>query len=169
MTSLTSILENLQTVHVADSKDALLVSASTKNIMSVFKTNRQFIFNNVGVLEVVGDYIVYDINLGRGADLIKNLKFENVHHYEFVRDSHTRFKVFPQEIVAACCVYMEMTIRLYFLRTDLPASFSLSYDAVMLPCDVRSQLILCNLIETENHTYRAGLLYGELENLLNRI
>ena len=148
-----SIIQNIEIVNVADFEEGLSIIDGGWAVK--FTRKREFVMNSISALEISGDYGFYDLCINRCEDLIKNITFENVHHYAFLSIDKLAFKNFPEVINTAGIVCMQPVIRLYFELSNIPRSFSVSYDSFLFPYKIRNDLYKC---QTNNEVYYEGFI-----------
>jgi hypothetical protein len=143
--TLDSYLYGLRKIESPDYFSALktVVADKTDKTAGVFYTTKEFF---IKPYEVSGEYYFYDLVLNKEADIISNIKFENVHHYEF-----KSFKHFPEEICVKSMPYEDIIFRLFF--KSVPPSFKIRYKCTLLP---RSVYSVMDSVQTLHHVYEGG-------------
>lgn len=151
--TLDSYLYGLRKIESADYFSALetVLEDKTDKTAGIYYITKEFFINPS---EVSGKYYFYLLELIKEADIISNIKFENVDHYEF-----KRFKHFPEEICVKSMPYEDIIFRLFF--NSVPHSFKIRYKCTLLP---RSVYSVMDSVQTLHHIYEGGHIREKYKN-----
>lgn len=154
--TLSSVLDELEIHDVPDREIAFLSLSEKGDSIAKYRVNREFLTNSISILESSGEFVFWDLRFYPSSDVIKNIKFENVHHYQFVSNG-VPFNKFPEEIVLVAMPYCEPAFRVYFRKTNIPSTFTVEYDCLLVPNEKRD--MLRKGVQTENHVYSDGVIF----------
>lgn len=154
---LSDLLDGLELQEVTEKDTAYMILSSKKNVMAKQSCKKEFLAVNINTLELElqDKYVFWDFKVPTYADMITNISFKNVHHYDFLSNGVV-FGHFPNELVLAAMPFSEAVFRLFFERNNVPASFSVGYDLMYVPINVRKKL--CEGCETTHQRYAYGII-----------
>lgn len=150
-------LQNLEELEIIESskENALLNSVLNPNSLISFPIDMNFETNNIALFQISGDKKFIDIPLtGLGeVDIISDIYAMNVTRMELLLND--RVITIPDRLIKCAIPYVEIKLRLFFNKLNIPKNFSIHYVGYMISNhDLRRKIISNRFID-------CGLKYSD--------
>lgn len=145
-------LQNLEDLEIIESskENALLNSVINPNSLISFPINMNFETNNIAAFQISGDKKFIDIPLtGLGeVDIISDIYTMNVSRMELLLNDQV--VTMPDRLIKCAIPYVEIKLRLFFNKDQIPTKFSIHYIGYMISNhDLRRKIISNRFIDCE--------------------
>jgi len=129
-----------------------LIREPCNNKIATYSVEREFILNNIGVLEVANGEAFFDAQI-RDGDMVGN--FQSNARMELVLNGSLHSS--NNRVVLVSCMYTETKIRLFVNPNNLPDKVTLSYDVTLLSPDLRVRVREPLLLWCDGLKYSGGV------------
>ena len=151
-------LASLEVKNVSNYREGLeYLNQNQNNTAAKYLSKHEYLINEVALFEIIGEFVAYKLIIPRSTDITSNFQTENVHHVELmINDVVSEHKT--DLWVAVRSPYCEISLRLFFIRDQIPKTFSVNYECLLLNGISRKEFAMLDKVVTETHSYSGGMM-----------